>query len=90
VSGARELFARQGYGATSMQAVAKAADVAVQTVYAIFGTKRAVLIAILDAADAETGTRTLPPGFARAPGTRVRSSPCSLASACGSTLPTRI
>ena len=59
VSAARELFARQGYGATSIQAIAGAAGVAVPTVYATFGNKRALLVAMLDSADAETGTRML-------------------------------
>lgn len=59
VAAARQLFAEQGYGATSIQSIARAAGVAVPTVYATFGTKRAVLVAILDSADAETGTRQL-------------------------------
>ena len=40
---ARRLFAEQGYGSTSIQAIAGEAGVAVRTVYASFGTKRAVL-----------------------------------------------
>jgi AcrR family transcriptional regulator len=44
VLGAAEtLFLRDGYAATTMAAIAEAADVAVQTVYAVFGTKRAIL-----------------------------------------------
>jgi len=45
---ARRLFVADGYGATTMQAIAGEAGVAVQTVYASFGTKRAILFALLD------------------------------------------
>lgn len=40
---ARRLFADHGYGATSIDAIAAAAGVAVRTVYAAFGTKREIL-----------------------------------------------
>ena len=40
---ARELFAERGYGATSIDAIAAAAGVAVRTVYTAFGTKREML-----------------------------------------------
>jgi AcrR family transcriptional regulator len=50
---ARRLFARQGYGATSIEAIARDARVAVPTFYAIYGSKRALLFALLDAADAQ-------------------------------------
>src|SRR5262245_19984124 len=46
---ARRLFAEQGYARTSIAAVAAAAGVAVRTVYAAFGTKKAILAAICDA-----------------------------------------
>jgi AcrR family transcriptional regulator len=42
------LFVDPGYLATTMQAIARAADVAPQTVYAVFGTKRALLAAAID------------------------------------------
>ncbi len=45
---AEALFIRDGYAATTMTAIAEAADVAVQTVYAVFGTKRAILTRLLD------------------------------------------
>jgi AcrR family transcriptional regulator len=48
VAAARELFVADGYGATTMQAIADRADVAVQTVYAAFGNKRAILTEVLD------------------------------------------
>ena len=43
------LFIRDGYTATAIAAIAAAADVAVQTVYAVFGTKRAILAELLAA-----------------------------------------
>ncbi len=45
---AKALFVRQGYAATSMQAIAKEAGVAVQTLYFTFATKRAILGELLD------------------------------------------
>ena len=49
---ARNLFARYGYGATSIERIAGEACVAVPTVYAIYRSKRALLFALLDEADA--------------------------------------
>ncbi len=43
-----ELFVANGYGTTSIAAVAKHAGVAVQTVYATFGNKPTILAAALD------------------------------------------
>jgi AcrR family transcriptional regulator len=40
-------FVRDGYAATTIAAIAEQADVAVQTIYAVFGTKRAVLNELL-------------------------------------------
>ncbi|HZN14190.1 MAG TPA: helix-turn-helix domain-containing protein [Acidimicrobiales bacterium] len=40
---ARRLFVANGYGATTLKAVAEEAGVAVQTVYAVFGNKRELL-----------------------------------------------
>lgn len=48
LAAARTLFVTGGYGATTMQAIADEADVAVQTVYAIFGNKRSILAELLD------------------------------------------
>jgi AcrR family transcriptional regulator len=53
VSAARGLFSRNGYGATTLTAVAAEAEVAIQTVYATFGTKRAILSALIDSMEAE-------------------------------------
>jgi AcrR family transcriptional regulator len=43
------LFVREGYATTTIAAIAVQADVAVQTIYAVFGTKRAVLSELLSA-----------------------------------------
>lgn len=48
VAAARDLFVSQGYGATSLQEVADRAGVAVQTVYFVFGNKRALFKDIVD------------------------------------------
>ncbi len=45
---ARRLFLARGHAATTVEAIAKEASVAVQTVYAGFGTKRGILIALLE------------------------------------------
>jgi len=54
---ALQLFVASGYAATSIQAIAKRAGVAVQTVYAVFGTKRELLRQLIEttiAGDDET------------------------------------
>jgi AcrR family transcriptional regulator len=50
LAAATSLFTTQGYGATSIVAIAAAADVAEQTIYAAFGNKRSVLAEALDVA----------------------------------------
>ena len=45
---AHELFVSTGYAATTMQAIAERADVAVQTVYAVFGNKRELLRQLIE------------------------------------------
>ena len=45
---AAELFLSQGYGATTIKAIADRADVARDTVHAVFGNKARVLTALLD------------------------------------------
>ncbi|WP_328998551.1 TetR/AcrR family transcriptional regulator [Kribbella sp. NBC_00709] len=52
---ARGLFAAQGYGATSIDAIAKEAGVATRTVYSAFGTKREILSLICDQWLSEAG-----------------------------------
>lgn len=49
VAAASQLFVEHGYLATTIEAVAEHAGVAVQTVYYVFGTKRNLLAAVLDA-----------------------------------------
>lgn len=50
---ARRLFGQYGYGATSIERIAAEAGVAVPTVYAMVRSKRALLFALLDQADAQ-------------------------------------
>ena len=45
---ARVLFIERGYVATTIDAIAERADVSTETVYATFGTKRAVLAELVD------------------------------------------
>jgi AcrR family transcriptional regulator len=45
---ARRLFIEHGYPATTIEAIADAADVALPTLYRLFGSKRALLKAVLD------------------------------------------
>ncbi|HEX3541511.1 MAG TPA: helix-turn-helix domain-containing protein [Acidimicrobiales bacterium] len=47
---ARQQFIAHGYPATTMEAVAEAADVPLPTVYRLFGSKRSLLSAVLDTA----------------------------------------
>ncbi|MEU4328542.1 TetR/AcrR family transcriptional regulator [Nonomuraea dietziae] len=48
LAAARELFVQDGYGATNLQDVADKAGVAVQTIYFVFGNKRALLKELVD------------------------------------------
>lgn len=50
---ARRLFLERGYAATTIEAIASDAGLAVQTFYAVFGSKKAVLFAILDEGEAK-------------------------------------
>lgn len=50
VAAAGRLFGERGYTGTTMEAVAQAAGVAVETVYAAFGSKRALLARLVDVA----------------------------------------
>lgn len=56
---AREIFAEQGYGATSIDAIARRAGVAVRTIYATYGTKRQILSRICELWLEDAGARTL-------------------------------
>jgi TetR/AcrR family transcriptional regulator, regulator of autoinduction and epiphytic fitness len=58
---AGDLFTRDGYAATTMTAIAENADVAVQTLYAVFGNKRTILTELIDARVAgDDHARSLP------------------------------
>jgi AcrR family transcriptional regulator len=50
---ARSLFESNGYGGSTIESIAEEAGVAAQTVYATFGSKRGILLALLDALAAE-------------------------------------
>src|SRR5688572_33498396 len=55
---ARRLFTARGFAATPIEAIAKEAGVAIPTVYAAFGNKRAILVSIMDTmeVDASVGS----------------------------------
>ena len=48
VEAAKRLFTEHGYPATTIEAIAEAAEVPLPTVYRLFGSKRALLTAVLD------------------------------------------
>lgn len=48
VEAARDLFITHGYAGATLEAIAAQAGVAVETVYAAFGSKRAILSALID------------------------------------------
>jgi AcrR family transcriptional regulator len=56
---ARRLFAERGYFATSINDIADEAGVAIQTIYARLGSKRGMLLALIDLIDEEAGVRPL-------------------------------
>jgi AcrR family transcriptional regulator len=64
VNSARKLFANRGYGATTIEAIAREGGIAVQTVYANFGTKRAILLELLQMAQAQGELLTIIGQFA--------------------------
>jgi AcrR family transcriptional regulator len=49
IEAAEARFVERGYGSTTIEGIARSAGVAVQTVYYGFGTKAAILAAVLDA-----------------------------------------
>lgn len=55
----RALFLQHGYGATTIEAIAEQAGVAVSTVYAVFKNKRGILRAIREAWHQESGQRDI-------------------------------
>jgi AcrR family transcriptional regulator len=48
IDAAKRLFIESGYPATTLEAVANAADVSLPTLYRLFGSKRVLLAAVLD------------------------------------------
>ena len=56
---ARRLFAERGYAATSINDIAEQAGVAIQTIYARLGSKRGMLLALIDLIDEEAGVEPL-------------------------------
>src|SRR5258708_6714145 len=48
IDAAKRLFTEHGYPATTIEAIAEAADVSLPTLYRLFGSKRALLAAVLD------------------------------------------
>ena len=67
VDAARKLFLERGYTATTMEAIAKEADVAVSTVYAVYKNKRTILRAIREAWHEQTGAREINAEASRQP-----------------------
>ena len=59
VDNARDLFYKQGYGTTTIDAIAASAGVAVSTVYAIYKNKRGILKAIREVWHQESGQREI-------------------------------
>ena len=56
---ARRLFAERSYAATSINDIAEEAGVAIQTIYARLGSKRGMLLALIDLIDEEAGVGPL-------------------------------
>lgn len=59
LSAARDVFTSSGYSASTVEAVAAAAGVSVPTVYAVFGSKPALLSALLADAGSDDDIRVL-------------------------------
>ena len=73
IEAARELFVQRGYVATTVDAIAARARVSPETVYATFGTKRALLAEL--AGVTATGHDPAPPILERAWVRRLRTEP---------------
>jgi AcrR family transcriptional regulator len=59
LDGARTLIQKQGFQETTIEAIAEHAGVAVPTVYAVFGSKKAILHALMERAVFSTGYENL-------------------------------
>jgi AcrR family transcriptional regulator len=64
---ARRLFAERGYAHVSMTDIAREADVAVQTIYASVGSKRALVLALVDLIDEQSDVPVLAARIGAAP-----------------------
>ena len=67
IEAAQRMFTEYGYPATTIEAIAEAADVPLPTVYRLFGAKRALLTAVLDTS---LGGDDRPVAFADRPAVR--------------------
>jgi AcrR family transcriptional regulator len=73
IEAAKRLFIESGYPATTLEAVADGADISLPTLYRLFGSKRALLAAVLDTS---FGGDDEPVAFADRPAVRAaRSEP---------------
>ena len=74
LDGARTLIQKQGFQETTIEAIAEHAGVAVPTVYAVFGSKKAILRALMERAVFSTGYENLlrKAGKDENPNTRLR------------------
>jgi len=59
VDAARRLFAQRGFAKTTVEAIAREAGVSSQTVYASIGSKRGIVLALLDRMEVEGGNEEL-------------------------------
>ena len=59
LQGARELFARQGYAATTVNDIAATTGVSAQTVYAAFATKSGIALALVPFTNEQSGAEEL-------------------------------
>jgi AcrR family transcriptional regulator len=66
LAAARRLFAERGYAATSIDDIAAEAGVAVQTIYARLGSKRGMVLALIDLIEEEADVAELRSGVAQA------------------------
>lgn len=67
IDAARRLWVERGIGATTIDAIAAAARVSVQTIYGTFGSKGGILTALIDRLDEQAGVATLMGDLRRAP-----------------------
>ena len=70
---ARGLFIERGYVGTTIEAIAAGANVAPETVYAVFGTKRSLLSELVDVSIA--GSDSAPPILQQDPVHQIRDEP---------------